>query len=314
MKFTMILMLLLFLQLSHIDSKPIKPVIGIFGNSEPENGDEEYLNGTYYPISYIYWLESGGAEVMAIQYWYSFEEIDEILRKINGILFLGGGRDFSRNGTWETKARYVIEKSLNDSIPFWGTCQGFQLIGTLLSDNFTLLSVGIFKDHNVLHNLELTENGKKSDMFKFFTPYEFDLLENTNSTIYNHQSGFLPDEYNKDPKLKELTIVTSNALDTKGKEFINTFEGRKNKFYAVQFHPEKNPFKRIIKYYVEQNMEALIVSQKLLFNFIQDAKNNKNKFKEEEKDKYDFFDTYRGTKNAIYNKSIEQFFFYKREK
>ena len=61
-------------------------------------------------------------------------------------------------------------------------------------------------------------------------------------------------------------------------------------------------------------MESLIVSQKLLFNFVEQAKNNKNKFKEEEKDKYDFFDTYRGTKNAIFNKSIEQFFFYKRDK
>ena len=82
-------LLLLFLQINNV---PIKPVIGIYGNSNPENDDEEFLNGTYYPMSYVYWLESGGAEVMAIHYWYSEEEIKEILNKINGILFLGGGR------------------------------------------------------------------------------------------------------------------------------------------------------------------------------------------------------------------------------
>ena len=94
MKLYIFLILLFSLLLLNIENRPIKPIVAIYGNSNPENGDEEFLNGTYYPISYVYWLESFGAEVMAIHYWYSYEEIDEILQKINGILFLGGGRLF----------------------------------------------------------------------------------------------------------------------------------------------------------------------------------------------------------------------------
>ena len=62
-----------------INNLPIKPVIGIYGNSYPENGPENTTNGSYYPMSYVYWLESGGADVMAMHYWYSEEEISKIL-------------------------------------------------------------------------------------------------------------------------------------------------------------------------------------------------------------------------------------------
>ena len=120
-----------------IDINNNKPVIGIYGNPEPENNDT-FINGTYYPLSYIYWLESAGAEVMAIHYWYSLETIDIILNKINGVLFLGGGRDIHKDGVWEKKAKYIIDQSLIIQFPIWATCQGFQLIGLLMSDNLEL--------------------------------------------------------------------------------------------------------------------------------------------------------------------------------
>ena len=309
MKFLLILIFFSLL-LFKIDNYPIKPVIGIYGNSEPENGDEKFINGTYYPLSYIYWLESAGAEVMAIHYWYSYELIDEILQKINGILFLGGGRLLIKEGTWETKAKYIIERSLKLEIPFWGTCQGFQLIATILSDDFTLLKHE-FDDINVLHNIDINNNTRKSNMFKLFTPYEFELLSHTNSTIYNHEWGFYPNEYYENKNLEEMTIVTSISEDYRGSKFINTYEGKKNKFYGVQFHPEKNPFKRR-NYYVEQNIESLKVSQKLLLNFVHQTRNNKNKF-EGDRAKFDFFNTYNGTKNCVYSKEEEICYFYKKE-
>ena len=305
--FLLILFSLLFL---NIDNKSIKPVIAIYGNSEPENGDEEFINGTYYPRSYVYWLESFGAEVMAIHYWYSYEEIDEILQKINGVLFLGGGRLFLKNATWEKKAKFIIEKSMEYKLPFWGTCQGFELMGIILSDDFTLLK-NEFKDSNILHNLEMNENTKRSNMFKLFLPKDYDILENTNSTIYNHVWGFYPDEFTQNENLKKMTLVTSTAQDNGGNKFINSFEGKNDEFYAVQFHPEKNPFKRR-NYQLEQNMEGLKVSQKLGLNFIQQAKKIKNKLSENDRIKYDFFDTYNGTKNCEYNQEDETFYFYKK--
>ena len=313
MKYFMFLIFFSFL-LFKIENYPIKPVIAIYGNSEPENDDEQFINGTYYPMSYVYWLESAGAEVMAIHYWYSYELIDEILQKINGILFLGGGRVFIKEGTWEIKAKYIIEKSLKLEIPFWGTCQGFQLIGTILSDDYTLLKHE-FDDKNILHNLVINNDTRKSNMFKLLTPNEFELLSYSNSTIYSHEWGFYPNEYYENKNLEEMTIVTSTSEDYRGSKFINSFEGKKYKFYGVQFHPEKNPYKRR-NYNLEQNIESLKVSQKLLFNFVQQARNNKNKFiskinSEGDRAKFDFFNTYNGTKNCVY--SEEFCYFYKKE-
>ena len=41
-----------------------------------------------------------------------------------------------------------------------------------------------------------------------------------------------------------MIIVTSTSEDHRGAIFINSFEGEKYKFFGVQFHPEKNPFKK----------------------------------------------------------------------
>ena len=292
-----------------INNLPIKPVIGIYGNSYPENGPENTTNGSYYPMSYVYWLESGGADVMAIHYWYSEEEINKILHKINGVLFLGGGRDFSQNQTWEKNAKYIIDQSMQMNLPFWGTCQGFQLIASLLSQNLSLLK-NEFDDVNILHSLDINNSTKTSKMFQLFTQNDFDLLTHTNSTIYNHVWGFLPEDFLGNENLKNMTLVTSISQDHNGTKFIDSYEGINSDFFAVQFHPEKNPFKRA-NYFLEDNTESLKVSQKLVFNFVQISRKNGNKFGNDDRDKYDFFDTYNGTKNCEYNPKDECCYFYK---
>lgn len=322
--FLIIILILLYSSqsINNFNNDTIKPVIGIYGNSDPENGDKN-VDGTYYPISYIYWLESAGAQVMAIHYWYPFDVIDEILYKINGILFLGGSRNIHQDyihkeGLWEIKAKYIMQLCLKYKIPFWGTCQGFQLMGILLSNNFTLLRKN-FDDNDVLHNLEITNNTKTSNMYKLFTEKDFNILQNNNSTIYNHNFGFYPNEYHNEKVLNEITIVTSISEDKNGLKFINSFEGKNEslKFYAVQYHPEKNPYKRKT-YELEQNIESLKVSQKLVLNFIQEIKQNKNRFESNENNEgdraqFDFFDTYNGTPNCIYSKQEEKCYFKKKE-
>ena len=296
--------------------KSFKPVIAIYGNSNPENGDT-YVNGTYYPLSYIYWLESVGAEVMAIHYWYPFDVIDEILNKVNGVLFLGGDRSFHKDGVWEIKAKYIMDQALLIELPIWGTCQGFQLIGVLMSDNYNSLLKNGFTDSNELHGLEITEKAKSSKMFKYFSQKDYNILKNGNSTIYNHRFGFYPEDFYKEEILNELFVVTSISEDIKGLKFIDTFEGKydKIKIYAVQFHPEKNPFKRY-GYSVEQNIDSLLVSQKLAMGFIDEAIKNKNRFdssvnNEGDRAQFDFFNTYQGTPNGYISNDI--YYFSKKE-
>ena len=110
-----------------ITIKSYKPIIGVYGNSHPQN-DYKYHNGSYIPGSYIYYLESFGAKLVAIHQWYSHSEIDNLLNQINGILFLGGDRDILINEYWEQTANYILKKSIELKIPLFGICQGFQII------------------------------------------------------------------------------------------------------------------------------------------------------------------------------------------
>ena len=301
-----------------VDSKRVKPVIGIYGNSYPENDDEQFINGTYYPLSYVYWLESVGVEVMAIHYWYSFDIIDEILNKVNGILFLGGGRKMHKNGTWEIKAKYIMDFSLENQLPIWGTCQGFQLLAILLSDNYTFLR-NVFDDNNILHGQEITDYTKSSKMYHLFTEKDFNILQYGNSTIYNHREGFFLEDFYREKRLNELFIVTGISEDKNGLKFINSFEGKNDsiKIFATQFHPEKNPYKRN-NYILEQNIDSLKVSQLLVMSFYEEVKKNKNKFdsssnKEGDRAQFDFFDTKIGMPNCNFDRNSETCYYYKRK-
>ena len=101
--------------------------------------------------------------------------------------------------------------------------------------------------------------------------------------------------------------------------FIDSYEGKNNsiKLFATQYHPEKNPFKRY-NYPVEQNIDSLKVSQKLVLAFVEEARKNKNRFDSTSNDEgdraqFDFFDTYRGTPNGTFYKEADEIMVFSKE-
>ena len=272
-----------------------KPVIGIYANPEPENDNDNY-NMTYVPLSYIRWLESFGADVMIIQQWYNKSEIDEILSKINGVLFTGGGRDFNLSSNWEKNAIYIIEKAKNDKIPVWGTCMGFQLINVLLSRNYSIL-VNNFNDSSIVHGIIFNDKTKSSKMYSLFDESNFHILEEK-TTLYFHSWGFKPEIY-KTTNLTSIFNVNSIALDSNNIEFVNSIEGINDniKIYATQYHPEKIPFIRNNNYKLPHERKILKVSVLLGAFFVNEARNNKNKFKMDDRKNYYFIDNYGNTTN-----------------
>lgn len=46
---------------------------------------------SYFPASYVKWLESGGARVVPIPYDSAPADLSALLKQINGALFTGGG-------------------------------------------------------------------------------------------------------------------------------------------------------------------------------------------------------------------------------
>lgn len=74
-----------------------QPVIGIYTQDYDDDTNFNSVK-TYIPASYRKFLEMAGAQVIPIFYRQSYDEIESLLSKINGILFPGGEMPIFRGG------------------------------------------------------------------------------------------------------------------------------------------------------------------------------------------------------------------------
>ena len=101
---------LLILIISFFKASSKKPVIGMYGLVEPIN---DYKNYTKEAIdgAFVRWFESSGAEIVVIHIWYTYEEIKELLKQINGVVFsVGFRRPLKFDEPWESKAEFIFVK------------------------------------------------------------------------------------------------------------------------------------------------------------------------------------------------------------
>ena len=288
------------------NERAYKPVIGIYGNPYPEN-DITYYNKTFYVMAYIRWLEAFGAEVMAINNWWSESEIEYILNKVNGVLFMGGGRDFNLTSNWELKAKFILNFALKNNLPVYGTCMGFQLLHVIFAEDEKILSENKYEDSGVEHSIILVK-GIPLKLFSLFEDKELEILENNPSTVYFHHDGIDKNDYAKNKKLNNIFHLTSIAYDKHYNFFTNTIEGKNSSIFGSQFHPEKVPYIRTKNYVLNHSMDSLTVSQLIGLYFVEKRKKNENRFDEKEREKYDFFNTYKNNSKFIFNYDEEYFY------
>ncbi len=84
------------------------PVIAILANPHPYNAED--ITSSKLNSQYVRWLEQSYAEIVVIQPWQTEQEIDEILEKVNGVLWPGGDRDLKLCGQFEITATYILKK------------------------------------------------------------------------------------------------------------------------------------------------------------------------------------------------------------
>ena len=304
---------LLFISFYLISSK--KPVIGMYGLVEPISDYNKYTKEAI-DGGFVRWMEASGAEIVVIHIWYSHEQIISLLNQINGVLFSAGPRrPLKLDEPWEQNAKFVFDYAKNNGIPIWGTCLGMQMITIFMSDgnkNF------MEKYDNIgLKNVELTKEAKDSKMLSLFKKNDLDNLKNSKTSYHIHKHGISPEVFFSNKNLVDNYDILGYGYDSNGKKFVNIIEskkGKKHKVYGTQFHPEKNPFERGNWFKEKNPMDALRRSQLMVMKFIEEARNNGNKFiNEEERNKYTFINTYEKLKIGTYNKSINYYYFDKKD-
>jgi len=240
---------------------------------------------SYFPTSYAKFIESGGAQVIPIQYDLPRENLTALLNSVNGVLFPGGGSNFTdAEGnltpiaeTLKYVVEYVIQQNteFDNYYPLWGTCLGFEVIAMIIAENFSILSK-CEKCIDVSKNNFLNTNYTS----KLFAGLPEDLQEKLSYANLSHFS----EEYKLDvtafensPPLMELLTPIAYTYDAAGVKYISAYESPKIPIYATQFHQEGSTYGWGGKT-TNHGMDAVRLQQYLSNFLVSEALKNKNIF------------------------------------
>lgn len=92
------LRILLLLVLVIYANAAYQPVIGILTNPSDVKGYDPSLF-SYFPASYVKWIEAAGAMVVPIHWDSTYDEVDFLLSRVNAVLFTGGDTNLYVNNT-----------------------------------------------------------------------------------------------------------------------------------------------------------------------------------------------------------------------
>lgn len=219
-----------------------RPVIGILTQIVTDDVLTPF-GSTFIPAEYVKYVESGGSRVMPIRLTHTTEEYEDIFRKINGLLFIGGASnlqtsDFAR----VAKIFFKLALKANDEgdfFPIWGTCLGMQLLTVLVSGENLLEKATA---ENVTFPLNLTADAYSSRMFRDFPEDFMKILTQEALTGNFHHYGLTVETFQKHEILHNFFTMLSTNIAVNGLRFVSTMEAKRYPFYGVQWHPEGNAF------------------------------------------------------------------------
>lgn len=186
--------------------------------------------------AYVDWFEERGVRVIPIPF--DTHNYEQYFKTINGLVIPGGETEFIMKNTLfiETVTRFFeMSLSAKEYFPIWGTCFGYELLISIISGNTK------FKKYPAqgLAPIKITEAGRKSRMFKEFSPKYLKYLETRNSTAQNHDFGISPKDFEACDDLKRFYDILATAIDKNGKEYVAAIESKYYPIYGIQWHPER---------------------------------------------------------------------------
>lgn len=261
-----------------------RPIIGVLSQEQSaylhtKYPEENYTS--YIAASYVKDVESAGARVVPILIGKERSYYQELMEKINGVLFPGGATYFNQSDGYADAGQYILEiaKEMNDAgdyFPIFGTCLGFQLLIILESGRGTPENRNTCYSYDNLP-LNFTEDFRSSKMFKNAPEDIITLLKNEDVTVNYHQFCIL-DENLESYNLTDDWRATSYSDDAYGVTFIASMEHRRYPFYGVQFHPEKSAFEWKLSKNYPSTVEAVKANRYFMDFFGQECRKSSHAF------------------------------------
>lgn len=219
-----------------------RPVIGILSQGLSKSLQRMFPKSnysTYFPASYVKFIESSGAQVVPIIADQSDQYYRQRFTWLNGLVLPGGGSDLQRSG-YAKAARYIwqLAATSDDYFPILGICLGFELITVLELKKNVLEKCW---EENVALPLRFTAVGRQSRLFRNANLELIKIAESENVTINFHRKCLSERVFRASGLSKNFTLIATNKLGKSG-SFVSAIEHTKRPVYGLQFHPEKNIF------------------------------------------------------------------------
>ncbi|XP_060894680.1 gamma-glutamyl hydrolase [Labrus mixtus] len=261
-----------------------RPVIGVLTQLVSDEVMKPF-GRTYIPASYVKYVESGGSRVMPIRLTLTTAEYENIFRKINGLLFIGGAADLETSDYARVaKIFYTLALKANDRgdfFPIWGTCMGMQLLTVLVAGENLLTKTTA---ENISLPLNLTTEADSSRMFAGLSEELMKALAREPLTGNFHHFGLTLQTFQENEKLQSFFTVLSTNVAENEALFISTLEAKEYPFYGVQWHPEVNRFQWHRKLNFPHSSHAVQLSSRLAEFFVEEGRRSLHHFDNPEED------------------------------
>ncbi|CAM9464286.1 gamma-glutamyl hydrolase-like [Lampetra fluviatilis] len=218
-----------------------RPIIGVL--SQETVGDLRELGRTYIAASYVKFVEAGGARVVPIRVNLTESEYTDLFNSLNGVVFPGGDVDIEESA-YAKASKLLFDLALQanergDYFPVWGVCLGLEELSFLTSGE-NLLTLTHTKD--IALPLNFTRESRQSKLFQNFPKHILDTLASEPITSNLHSWSLSLKNFSANDKLRKFYRVLTTNTDSSGVEFISTMEAYHYPVYALQWHPEMNPY------------------------------------------------------------------------
>lgn len=207
------------------------------------------LQPSCFTAFYRQWVEAAGARTVVIPFNANETVLETLFASVNGVLFTGGSLEggLAFNSTYMQTARRLVNlviaaNDAGDHVPLHGTCQGFQVLALLASNNQSVLSRYAYDSENESLPLDITAEGLRVPLFADAPPGVLNTLTSQNSTLNLHHDGVSPAAWAASASLSDFYVLASLNADRAGRPFVSTLSARHYPITGTQWHPERQAY------------------------------------------------------------------------
>merc|ERR1711892_268051 len=284
-----------------------RPIIGVL-SQEIDEAIMRHLpvelrntSTSYIASSYLKWVEAGGARAVPVIIGREESYYKALFKQLNGLLLPGGNAPLVGKGGYAEVGQQFFEMAKKavdegDFFPIWGTCNGFELL-TVLSSNDTsrLTSCNSEDQASPLH---LIPKWGSSGVLGSAPPDVIKEVTEEKISINFHHFCLTPTNFTK-YGLDKFWNPLTYSFDTYNLEYLSILEAKKYPFIATQFHPEKNIFEWSPREpMIPHSSAAVHVSLYFATHLVNMARRSSHRFRDRETEEsfliYNFHPVYTG--------------------